>query len=103
MSSPFIIKPEYIGAVRWFERGYCGEAGCRDAACCCSLCGQPIGAADDDPKWETHDEYCVDCDLCRDQAPIMLWRERGKRTEQAQFHIRCFEKIIFVPNRQQSG
>jgi hypothetical protein len=96
MSGQFTLRAEYVGAIRWSRRGSYGEAGCKDAECGCSLCGQPIGVSEDDPRWETHDEFCADCDLCRDQVPIMLWRGSGKRTEQAQFHTRCFTKVAIL-------
>jgi hypothetical protein len=88
------LRAESAGAIRWSRRGSCGDPGCKDAECCCALCGLPIGVAEDDPRWETHDEYCGDCDLCRDQVPLMLFRGSGKRMQQAQFHTRCFEKVV---------
>jgi hypothetical protein len=66
--------------------------------CCCSLCGKPIGVPDEDPRWAKHDEYCDDCDLCRDQVPIILFRGQGEATEQAQFHVRCFEQALETAN-----
>jgi hypothetical protein len=89
----FTIRPEYAGRIHWNRRGSCGNAGCKDPECCCSFCARPIGVDEDDPRWEDHDEYCGDCDLCRDQVPIIMWRGEGERTEQAQFHIWCFERI----------
>lgn len=86
----FDIRPEYAGKIRWHLKGSCGESGCTDPECCCSLCGEPIGVPETDPRWDEHDEYCGDCDLCRDQAPLRLFRDNG---EGAQFHIRCFEQI----------
>jgi len=50
-------------------------------------------------RWDNHDEFCSDCDLCRDQVPIMLFRGEGKDTEQASFHTACFEKILFVRSK----
>jgi hypothetical protein len=100
MSADFILKPQFLGAVRWSRRGSCGEPGCKDAECCCSLCGEPIGVPEDDPRWETHPEYCGgDCPLCRDQVPTMLFRGEGKATEGAQFHWACFRKIVFFRSR----
>jgi hypothetical protein len=96
MTSDFQIKPRYAALIRWSKRGSCGESGCPDPECACSLCGQPIGVSERDPRWEEHDEFCADCELCRDQAPIMLWRGKGKQIKQAQFHTACFEKILFV-------
>ena len=89
----FEIRPEYPGQIRWFLKGHCGEAGCTEPECCCSICGEPIGTLESDPRWDTHDEGCDDCDLCRDQAPLMLFSGEGKAMERAQFHTRCFEKI----------
>lgn len=63
----------------------------------------PIGVAEDDPRWDAHDEYCDDCDLCRDRVPIILWRGKGKAMEQAQFHNQCFTKIAHFRNRIQAA
>ena len=93
MSANFAIKARYAGQIRWSKRGSCGNPGCKDPECGCALCGLPIGVPEDDPRWEKHGEWCNDCDLCRDQVPLMLFRGEGKATEQAQFHNRCFEKI----------
>ncbi|HLG97204.1 MAG TPA: hypothetical protein VKX49_12905 [Bryobacteraceae bacterium] len=79
-----------------WSNGSCGNPGCTDPECCCSLCGKPIGVSEDDPRWDRHDEYCDDCDLCRDQVPVMLFRGEGKAMQQAQFHIKCFEKIVRI-------
>jgi len=94
--SDFTIKQRYAAKIRWSARGSCGNAGCSDPECCCALCGQPIGVSEDDPRWDEHDEHCSDCELCRDQVPMMLFRGKGKDCEQAQFHTACFEKILFV-------
>ena len=101
MSAPrtrpgFLIKSRYAASIRWSKRGSCGMAGCKDPECGCALCGKPIGVPENDPRWDGHDEDCCDCDLCRDQVPLMLFRGEGKATEQAQFHHACFELIIFV-------
>jgi len=93
MSADFGIKARYAGAIRWSKRGSCAEPGCKDPECCCGLCGEPIGVPEDDPRWDDHDEWCGDCDLCRDRVPLMLFRGEGKQMEQAQFHTTCFEKI----------
>jgi hypothetical protein len=92
----FVIKSRYAARIKWSRRGSCGNAGCKDPECCCSLCGQPIGVPEEDPRWDAHPEYCGDCDLCRDRVPIQMFRGEGKATEQAQFHTRCFEQILFV-------
>jgi hypothetical protein len=91
----FEIKARFAGRIRWSKRGSCGEAGCSDPECCCALCLLPIGVPDDDPRWESHSEWCDDCDLCRDRVPAALFRGEGRKMEQAQFHTKCFEKIVF--------
>jgi hypothetical protein len=102
--SAFSLKPRFMGAIRWSLRGSCGNPGCKDPECCCSLCGEPIGVAEDDPRWDEHDEFCCDCELCRDQVPIQMFRGEGKKTEGAQFHLKCFEKIAhFRSGIQQAG
>lgn len=101
--SDFSIKARYAGAIRWSKRGSCGNPGCTDAECGCSLCGLPIGIPEDDPRWDEHDEWCNDCDLCRDRVPPMLFRGKGKATEGAQFHTKCFEKIVFFRSRAGGG
>jgi hypothetical protein len=95
--SSFTIRAEFVASIHWNTRGSCGESGCTDPECCCSICARPIGVAETDPRWDDHEEYCGDCDLCRDQVPIMLFRGEGKHTQQAQFHQRCFERIIEIP------
>jgi hypothetical protein len=92
----FSLRPELMRFVRWSRRGSCGEPGCKDPECCCSLCNQPIGVSDDDPRWDEHDEWCDDCDLCRDRVPLMLFRGEGKQCEQASFHGACFEKLLLA-------
>jgi hypothetical protein len=91
--SSFALNPAYAAALKWSVHGSCGEAGCKDPECCCSFCGLPIGVPEDDPRWDDHPEWCNDCDLCRDQVPIRMFRSEGKDTEGVQLHIRCFEKI----------
>lgn len=101
MSSPaFQLKARYVNQIRWSRRGSCGISGCKDPECCCSLCGEPIGAEEDDPRWDEHPEWCDDCDLCRDRVPLMLFRGEGKAMEQASFHGACFEKIAWFPARR---
>jgi hypothetical protein len=94
LSATFALKPEYAGAIRWSLRGSCGNAGCTDPECCCAFCSLPIGVPEDDPRWESHPECCGGCELCQDEAPLMLFRGQGKQTEQAQFHALCFSKIV---------
>jgi hypothetical protein len=89
----FRLTPEGAARVAWHIRGSCGSAGCTDRYCRCSICDLPIGTAEDDPRWRGHDEYCDDCDLCRDQVPVMLFRGEGKLMEQAQFHNACFQQV----------
>jgi hypothetical protein len=91
--SDFIVRPDLFEFVRWSKRGSCGEAGCTDPECCCSLCQKPIGVSEDDPRWHDHDEYCGACGLCEDSAPPMLFRGEGKQMEQAMFHTKCFSRI----------
>ena len=96
MTSLFAIRPEFAEAIHWNSRGSCGESGCKDPECCCSLCARPIGVSENDPRWDEHDEYCDDCDLCRDRVPLILFRGEGKAMKQAQFHQRCFEQIAVL-------
>lgn len=79
--------------IRW-TTNYCGMAGCPDPDCVCALCAQPIGVLESDPRWETHDEDCVDCELCHDNVPIILFKGRGKKMLQAAFHNACFGKLL---------
>ena len=97
------LKPETFGAIRWSRRGSCGSSGCTDPECCCGLCGEPIGVPEGDPRWQSHDEYCSGCELCRDEVPLMLFRGEGKNTEQARFHEACFQKLVRVRSRAASG
>lgn len=92
----FEILPEHAERIFWNSRGSCGEPGCTDPECCCSFCARPIGVAEDDPRWDEHEEYCDDCDLCRDSVPLMLFRGEGEQMQQAQFHVRCFEQIVSI-------
>ena len=100
----FGIKPEAAERINWNARGSCGNAGCTDPECCCSYCARPIGVPDDDPRWDSHDEDCDECDLCRDRVPIILFRGEGKAMKQAQFHTRCFEQIgVFEDGAKGAG
>jgi len=94
-----VLRAEYAGVIRWSRRGSCGNPGCTDPLCCCSVCGEPIGVAEDDPRWETHGGYnpCDDpeCHLCEDLIPLYLFRGEGKQMEQAVFHQRCLEKVVW--------
>lgn len=90
----FAIRPDAL--IRWSTRGSCSNSGCTDPECCCSVCGLPIGVSEDDPRWDEHDEYCDDCDLCRDSVPIIMCDGEGSDMKQAQFHIRCFEQIAEI-------
>lgn len=98
-TAAFAIKAQYAGAIRWSRRGSCTERGCTDPECCCSVCGLPIGVAEEDPRWDSHGEHCAGCALCEDEMPIMLFRGKGKEMEQAQFHNKCFRKIIHIRSR----
>lgn len=92
----FALRAEHVKEIRWSRRGSCGSAGCTDPECCCAVCGKPIGVAEEDPRWEDHPEDCYDCDLCRDQVPVILFRGERKATLQAQFHQRCFERVAEI-------
>src|SRR3989442_1606887 len=98
----FTLRPSYLAIVQWNSRGSCGNPGCADASCVCSLCKMPIGISEDDPRRANHDEDCFDCDLCRDDVPIILFRGKGKATQQAQFHTKCFEKISRMKEGQRA-
>jgi hypothetical protein len=92
----FAIKPDCAARILWHVRPHCGEPGCKDPQCVCSLCGKPIGTSEDDPRWLKHDKYCSDCDLCRDRVPLMLFRGEGRAMKRAQFHTLCFQEIVEV-------
>ena len=66
-----------------------------DRECTCMLCGEVIGAAEDDPRWKTHDPDCVGCALC--EIAIRLFRVNGKASKEQRFHDACFRKIL-APN-----
>ena len=82
-----------ITHIRWSSRGSCGNPGCTDQECCCSVCGKPIGVSEDDARWNEHSDDCEDCELCRDRVPIILFSGEGEAMQQAQFHQACFERI----------
>ncbi len=94
MVADFVLKPQYVNAIHWSRRGACGNAGCKDPECCCAFCRLPIGVSEDDPRWDDHEEWCDDCELCRDRVPLILFRGEGKKMEQAQFHQKCAEIVI---------
>ena len=96
MNAAFGIKAEYAPKIRWSKRGSCGQSGCTDPECGCALCGKPIGVGEDDPRWEDHDEFCGDCELCRDQVPLILFRGKGRKMLQAQFCSACVQQMIEV-------
>ena len=83
--SSFRIKPEDLAAIRWATH---------PSEVDCGVCGKPVGVAKDDPRWDTHDEYCDDCDLCRDRVPILLFRGEGTAMQRATFHTQCFTGIV---------
>jgi hypothetical protein len=89
----FKLKPETFSVIRWSSRGSCGNSGCKDTECGCAVCGLPIGVSEDDPRWDSHEEYCGGCELCEDEVPMILFRGEGKAMKQAQFHTKCFEKV----------
>jgi hypothetical protein len=85
--------------LRW-SKGSCGNSGCKDKSCVCAVCALPIGVPEDDPRWETHPEYCNDCELCVDQVPTMLFSGEGKEMLEATFHSACFERVLLPQNRK---
>jgi hypothetical protein len=88
------LNPELMQMVRWSSRGSCGASGCNDPECVCALCAKPIGVPDNDPRWHDHDyQTCFGCELCEDDAPLMLFRGEGKDTKQAHFHSACFRRL----------
>ena len=82
--------------IRWSSRGSCGNAGCADAECVCSVCGKPIGIPEDSPRWDDHDDYCEGCEMCLDRTPPILFRGEGDQMQQAQFHTACFNRLGFA-------
>jgi hypothetical protein len=90
----FAIRENCAARILWHVRPACGELGCKDPQCVCSLCGEPIGTPKHDLRWGTHPKYCDGCDVCRDQVPLMLFRGEGRAMKRAQFHGRCFETIV---------
>ena len=93
-ASALQMRPEVAAKIRWSKRGSCGNAGCKDPECCCALCGEPIGVPEEDARWDTHDTYCSDCELCRDQVPLMLFKGKGRAMMQAQFCSACVKLLI---------
>ena len=92
-----IALNERAHKIRWSARGSCGNSGCRDPECVCAICAQPIGIPEDDPRRDAHDdEFCMGCEVCEDDVPIMLFRGEGNFTEQAAFHNACFEKLLLT-------
>lgn len=83
-----------LWSVRPCSSGDGAGSGCRDPQCVCSLCGEPIGTPEDDPRWMEHDDECSDCDVCRDQVPVILFRGEGRAMQRAQFHTRCLHSIV---------
>lgn len=94
--SQFELNPRIAATIQWNVRGSCGTPGCTDPECGCSLCGNPIGVDERDERWNEHDEDCPGCELCEDSIPIILFRGEGEACEQAQFHTKCFEKVIML-------
>lgn len=99
MAADFSIHPAYAAALKWSRRGSCGRPGCKDPECCCSFCGLPIGVPEDDLRWDDHDEFCGDCELCRDQVPLLMFRGEGKQTEGVQLHWACAQRIMHFRSR----
>lgn len=90
-----------LDELRWSQRGSCGNAGCTDPECRCSYCGEPIGVDEFDSRWAAHPDYCVDCVLCRDQVPTILFRT-GPPTLQANLHWNCFEAVSVLDTMSQT-
>lgn len=94
MTATIDLDGEKMKVVRWSKRGSCGAPGCADEKCRCGFCGFPIGIPEDDPRWEQHDADCGGCELCENQVPILLFRGSAPETEQAQFHVVCFNMLL---------
>ena len=68
-----------------------------DPLCLCSKCQQVIGAREDDPRWDDHEDACSGCDLCT--PPIRLWKTQESDSERMtivgeyRFHYSCFEQV----------
>jgi hypothetical protein len=92
--APFYYEVVMIPEIRWSSRGSCGNSGCKDPECGCSVCGLPIGVAEDDHRLESHPDYCDGCELCQDQVPFILFQGDGEGMEQAQFHTVCFNRLV---------
>ena len=57
--------------------------------CHCSFCGLPIGAAEDDPRWNSHDEDCIGCEVC--EIALRLWPQN---LEGAAWEIRLHQACM---------
>jgi len=75
--------------------------------CICMVCAKMIGAAENDPRWEDHDEDCIGCELC--EIAVRLWNEQptpqvsytgktadsiAKELKEMRFHPKCFEGLL---------
>ena len=62
--------------------------------CLCSFCHQPIGAAEDDPRWDAHDRDCVGCEVC--EIALRLWsvNDGCATAVEARLHLACFNLLL---------
>jgi hypothetical protein len=61
--------------------------------CTCMVCHEVIGAAENDPRWFSHDdENCIGCPLC--EIAVRLCTGEDDRYREQRFHPRCFKKIL---------
>jgi hypothetical protein len=89
--SRFAVDPDKIAELedRWSDVS--PDAGTEE--CICAVCARMIGACDADPRWEDHDEDCLDdCDL--HEIPVRMWRELNGVTWELRFHPKCFERMV---------
>lgn len=72
----------------WFDN--CSQEGEPDHTC--SLCGNVIGTRDDDPRRDTHDEFCVGCEVC--DIAVILFRGKGRDMKIQRYHTSCFSRVL---------
>ncbi len=91
----FVIRAEYRHLPWSTKSPSAGEAGCT-----CTLCGEVIGVAEGDPRWEEEcHEDCGGCPVC--ETPIRLFRERSAEFPhgaEQRFHAKCLEKVVWFPS-----
>lgn len=85
--SEFVLRP-FPGATAWSR----GSPATGEPGCICAFCGLVIGARDDDPRMESHDEDCAGCDVC--EIAVRLWRGQGHEMEEIRFHTACFQLCV---------